>query len=160
MIEVELQRITSLHSLLPFKYNTDHVLQFWKFLIFSCLVAGHQGRKRTFKVCYSLLNYQTSFTWLFVVYPVLGCSNSQEMLSPSPLWNLRFFWGSVPIIPQNIKLSPTWRYPNFPYLSSYVLVPKNWGKLENPHFSQIITKSCIFQKKFLFPAVFRPLFEY
>ena len=91
---------------------------------------------------------------------LLGCPNSPEMLSPSPLWNLRFFGGFVPIIPQNIRLSPTQRFPNFPHLSSYFLVPKNWGKLGNPHFSPIIPKSCIFQKKFLFSAFFRPPSEY
>ena len=82
------------------------------------------------------------------------------MLSPSPPWNLSFFVGFVPITTQNIRLSPTRRFPNFPHLSSYFLVPKNWGKLGNPHFSPIIPKSCIFQKKFLFSAFFRPLFEY
>ena len=89
---------------------------------------------------------------------ILGCPNSPKMLSPSPLWNLRFLGGFVPIIPQNIRLSPTQRFPNFPHLSSYFLVPKNWGKLGNPHFPPIIPKSRIFQTKFIFSAFFQTIF--
>ena len=105
--------------------------------------------------------------WWFSRAPGLVSSWTKTRVSkfprnavPVPTLKFEVFGGFVPIIPQNIRLSPTQRFPNFPHLSSYFLVPKNWGKLGNPHFSPIIPKSCIFQKKFLFSAFFRPLFEY
>ena len=80
--------------------------------------------------------------------------NSPKMLSPSPPRNLRFFGGFVPAIPRNIGLSPPRRFPNFPRLSTYFLVPKIRGKSGNPRYSPNFPRKLQIPKKILFQAFF------
>ena len=60
---------------------------------------------------------------------------------PVPNPKFEVFGGFVPDIPQNIGLSPPRRFPNFPHLSTYFLVPIIRGKSRNPHYSPKTTLS-------------------
>ena len=80
--------------------------------------------------------------------------NSPKSLFPSPPRHLRFFGGFVPDIPQNIGLSPPRRFPNFPHLCTYFLVPISWGKSGNPHWSPKIPETTLSNKRSYFKHFF------
>ena len=66
---------------------------------------------------------------------------------PVPTPKFEFLGEFVPVIPQNIGLSPPWRFPNFPHLSTYFLIPKIQGKSGYPRYSLEIPENYIFQRK-------------